>query len=134
MQQIKQIFKPFLIAGIVLGMVSCVSNRGAVNGWEDSALAARQRAEIEQLQRDIAGLQSQLGNAQQITRSSIESIDRAYARLESGLAGASSLQDSINELTEFARQCLAEINRLRSRQSEDIGFQPADRGEDAGTG
>jgi len=81
MQRFKPIIKTIFILGLIFGMASCAVNRRAVTSWEDSALIARQRAEIEQLQRDIAELRSQLGNAQQITQSSVESIDRAYARL-----------------------------------------------------
>jgi chromosome segregation ATPase len=130
MPQFKQI-KIFLLLAVIFGTASCAT-RGTVNSWEDAALIAEQRSEIERLSRDIKELQSQLGDAQQITQSSIESIDRTYARLESSLAGATSLQDSINALAEFARQCLEEINRLREYQSANSGIQSADQGEDAG--
>lgn len=127
----KQIAKALLLLAFVFGMASCAT-RGSANSWEDSAIIARQRAEIEQLQRDIADLRSQLGNAQQITQSSIGSIDRAYTRLESSLAGASDIQSSIDAITEFARQCLTEIERIKSYQPENNGSQPADRRTDAG--
>jgi hypothetical protein len=117
---------------IILGLVSCTTNRGTVNAWEDAGLAARQRFEIEQLQQDIVSLRTQLGDAQQLTQSSVESIDRAYAKLESSLSRSTELQTTIDILAEFARQCLTEINRLRKYQSENTGTQPTDRGEDAG--
>jgi chromosome segregation ATPase len=123
----------FFVTGITFGLGSCVTNRSSANDWEDAALVSRQQTEIEQLRRDIADLRSQLGNAQQATQSSIESIDRAYTELESSLAGTANLQNSINALTEFAKRCLAEIDRLRKYQSENIGIQSTDRGTNAGT-
>jgi chromosome segregation ATPase len=126
--------KVFFILEITLNLVSCATNHGSVNSWADAGLVAGQQSEIERLQQDIANLRTQLGEAQQAARSSVESIDRVYAELESSLAGTASLQDSINALTEFAEQCLAEINRFREYQSENIGVQQADRGADAGAG
>ena len=120
--------------GIALELASCTTNRSAVDAWGDASLVARQRAEIERLQRDIASLRTQLGDAQQLAQSSVESIDRAYAELESSFAGIASLQDAIDALAEFARQFLAEVDRLRKYQSENIGVQSTDRGEDAGEG
>jgi septal ring factor EnvC (AmiA/AmiB activator) len=116
--------------GVIFALASCATN-GTVDVWGDANLVARQRAEIEQLQRDIADLRTQLRDAQQATQSGIESIDRAYAKLESSLAGTTSLQSSIDALTKFARQCLTEIDRLRKHQSENTGIQPTDWREDA---
>jgi outer membrane murein-binding lipoprotein Lpp len=123
----------FYVIAIITVLLLCgCASRPAVDAWEDASLVAEQRAEIEQLQRDIVILRTQLGDAQQFTQSSIESIDRAYAELESSLAGTENLQGSIDALTEFARQCLAEISRLREYQSENIGVQSTNRGTDAG--
>jgi predicted nuclease with TOPRIM domain len=119
--------------GLIIGTVSCATNHNTADAWNDAGLVSRQQSEIEQLRRYITDLRTQLGDAQQATQSSIESIDRAYAELESGLAGTASLQTAIDLLAEFAKQCLTEIGRLRKYQSENTGIQSADRGEDAGT-
>lgn len=115
----------------VFGLAFCSTNRGTIDAWEDAALVSRQRAEIEQLRRDITGLRTQLENAQQLTQSGIESINRAYTELESSLSRSTNLQTTIDLLTEFARQCLTEINRLREYQPENTGVQSTNRGTDA---
>jgi DNA repair exonuclease SbcCD ATPase subunit len=74
----------------------------------------------EQLKQQVGQLTAELDKLRQATQSSIDSVDSAKRQLDSGLEGARELEDSINALAEFAKLCLAEVERLREYVTEDV--------------
>jgi hypothetical protein len=111
---VQKIIIPVILA---LVLAACAS-RPSAGGFSDGALVAEQRAELEQLKRDIADM----GAAQ---REVSERIDRIAAGLASGLERCATIEDIFGEIDRFVRE-LAEENRKLGN------LQRADRPEDAG--
>lgn len=107
-----------ILAVISFCICSCASHP-AVDTWGDATLVAEQRAEIEQLRRDIADLAT---TQRQIS----ERIGYAAERLESSLDRITTIEELWAAADEFVRSILAENERLRS-------LQPTDWGADAGS-
>jgi predicted RNase H-like nuclease (RuvC/YqgF family) len=82
-------------------------------------LVARQRAEIEQLKRDIVELEL---NQREIS----ERIERITNGLTDSLGRCATIEDIFREIDIFVRELIEENSKLR-------GLQSADRGENAGT-
>jgi len=112
-----------LLAGCFAAFVcsGCATSRGAGRDtWGDAALIAEQRAEIEQLQRDII----EMGEYQ---REISGRIDRITGQLVDGLGRCDTIEDIHGEIDRFVRKLIEENSKLRE-------VQPADRGEDGATG
>jgi hypothetical protein len=111
---VSKIIFPIIVA---LVLVSCASHPTAT-GYTDGSLIAEQRAELEQLRRDIA----EMGTNQ---REVSERIDRIAAGLASDLERCATIEDIFAEIDIFIRELIEENNKLR-------GVQRPDRPEDAG--
>jgi len=113
----------FLLAICLAACVysGCGTGRGAGrDAWGDAAIIAEQRAEIEQLRRDIVDM----GEYQ---REISGRIDRITDQLVDGLGRCDTIEDIHGEIDRFVRQLIEENSKLRE-------VQPADRGEDGATG
>jgi hypothetical protein len=111
---VQKIIIPIILA---LLLASCASGPAA-GAYSDGALIAEQRAEIEQLKRDI----TDMGAAQ---REVSERIDGITAGLARGLERCRTIEDVFAEIDRFVRELIDENNKLR-------GVQPTDRPTDAG--
>jgi chemotaxis protein histidine kinase CheA len=112
---VRKIIIPVILAFI---LVSCASNPYA-NAYSDGALIAEQRAEIEQLKRDITDMGA---NQREVS----ERIDRITAGLTDGLERCETINDIFAEIDRFVRDLIDENNKLRNLQRSD---RPADAGE-----
>ena len=106
-------------AGILSTLVyfSC-AGRPAVDSWGDAVLVTEQRAEIEQLKRDITNM----GEYQLEVSGRIESIT---AGLTISLERCGTIEDVFREIDQFVRDLIEENRKLRE-------VQWPDNGEDAG--
>ena len=109
---------------VALLFTGCCTNPGrvatATDIWGDATLVAEQRAEIEQLRRDL----NDMGG---LVRDISEGIVRITDELTDGLERSRSIEDIFREIDLFVRK-LIEANR-------ELGdLQPPDRREDAGEG
>jgi hypothetical protein len=89
-------------------MASCASNPSA-GAYSDGALAAEQRAEIEQLKRDITDMGT---NQREVS----ERIDSITAGLTDGLERCETIEDIFAEIDRFVRELIDENNKLRNFQ------------------
>jgi len=107
---------------IIILFTGCRSVRGnvPVDTWGDATIIAEQRAEIEQLRRDL----NDMGG---LVRDVSEGIVRITDELTDGLERSRSIEDIFGEIDIFVRK-LIEANRQLGN------IQPPDRGEDAGEG
>jgi peptidoglycan hydrolase CwlO-like protein len=98
------------IIPVILSLVlaSCASS-SSVDAFADGALIAKQRAEIEQLKRDITDMAA---NQREVS----ERIDSITAGLTSGLERCETIQDIFAEIDHFVRELIDENNKLRSLQ------------------
>jgi hypothetical protein len=107
----------FSIVAFCFLFYSCAS-RPTVNAWRDASLVAEQRAEIEQLKRDITDMGA---NQREVS----ERIDRITTGLTRGLGRCETIEDIFTEIDRFVRELIDENNKLR-------GIQQPDRPTDAG--
>jgi hypothetical protein len=112
---VRKIIVPVTFAFV---LVSCASNPPA-DAYSDGYLIAEQRAEIEQLKRDIADMGT---NQREVS----ERIDGITAGLTIGLERCKTVEDIFAEIDRFVRELIDENNKLRSLQQSD---RPADAGE-----
>jgi uncharacterized coiled-coil DUF342 family protein len=105
---VRKIIVPIVLA---LVLVSCTSNP-SVDAYSDGSLIANQRAEIEQLKRDITDMGT---NQREVS----ERIDRITAGLTSGLERCETINDIFAEIDRFVRELIDENNKLRSLQRPD---------------
>jgi methyl-accepting chemotaxis protein len=112
--------RKFILAIAVFCFLFCSCASHPVAGvWEDASLVAEQRAEIEQLKRDITDMGA---NRREIS----ERIDSITAGLTDGLERCETINDIFTEIDRFVRELIDENNKLRSLQQSD---RPADAGE-----
>ena len=102
---------------LALVLASCASSPAA-SAYADGSLVARQRAEIEQLKRDIIDMES-------TQREVSDRIERITRGLEDGLGRCDTFEDIFAEIDRFVRDLIGENNKLRN-------FQRTDRPEGAG--
>jgi hypothetical protein len=105
---VRKIIIPVILA-LVLG--SCASSPYA-ESYSDGALVANQRAEIEQLRRDITDMGT---NQREVS----ERIDRITAGLASGLERCETIEDIFTEIDRFVRELIDENRKLRNLQRPD---------------
>jgi predicted RNase H-like nuclease (RuvC/YqgF family) len=104
---------------ITLVLSACAANHGTIDAWQDASLVTRQRAEIEQLKRDIADMGA---NQREVS----ERIDSITAGLAISLERCKTVEDIFAEIDRFVRELIDENSKLRSLQQTD---RPADAGE-----
>ena len=103
----------FIIMALLIG--GCATSRGAEpDAWGDATIVAEQRAEIEQLLRDI----TDMGNYQ---REVSERIDSITAQLIDGLGRCDTIEDLFRAVDEFVRQLIEENRKLREVWRTDWG-------------
>lgn len=98
--------KTIILAALAFVLVSCASGH-LVDAYSDGALITGQRAEIEQLKRDIADMGA---NQREVS----ERIDRITARLTSGLERCTTIDDVFAEIDRFVRELIDENRQLRN--------------------
>jgi uncharacterized protein YceK len=103
---------------IIFVFSGCATTIPTADAYSDGSLIAKQRAEIEQLKRDI----TDMGTVQWEVS---ERIDGITAGLTNGLERCETIEDIFTEIDRFVRDLIDENNKLRNLQ------QP-DRGTDAG--
>jgi uncharacterized protein YigA (DUF484 family) len=112
---VRKIIIPIIFA---LVLASCASGPSAV-AYSDGYLIAEQRAEIEQLKRDLTDM---VANQREVS----DRIDSITARLTSDIERCSTVEDIFAEIDRFVQELVNENNELRKLQRSDM---PADAGE-----
>jgi predicted RNase H-like nuclease (RuvC/YqgF family) len=114
---VRKIIIPILSAFIIC---SCATSNGNIaDAYADGSLVARQRAEIEQLKRDIIDMES-------TQREVSDRIERITRGLEDGLGRCDTIEDIFAEIDRFVLDLIDANNKIR-------GIQRTDRPEDART-
>ena len=88
--------------------------------WEDATLVAEQRAEIEQLRRNL----DDMGN---LIQDVSDGIIRITDELSIGLERSRSIEDVFGEIDSFVRKLIDENRKLREVQSTDWGEDAGER-------
>jgi len=121
----RRMFYVFIMAVLFIGCAS--TKRVHTNNWENATLVAEQRAEIQQLRRDVADM----GEYQQQVSDGIigatERIERGTEQLLNSIQRASSIEDIFREIDEFVRLILEENRQLRELQRPDRGTDAGER-------
>jgi hypothetical protein len=114
----RRIFYALFIMAVFSG---CVSRRPAVvSNWDDATLIANQRAEIDQLRRNLTDMGNVIGEVS-------GRIDSLTEGLANGIERCENIEDIFRVVDQFVRKLIDENNQLRN-------LQPADWGTDAGEG
>ena len=119
----RKIMRRFLYAYIIAILFTgcCTIQRPNVSGssWDNAALVAEQRLEIERLRNDFYNMGRLVG-------SSADGIDRAAERLSGSLNRISSIEDVLDAMDEYVRSIERENRQLRELQRANW---PKDAGE-----
>jgi len=111
-------FVSFLVFVLFSG---CATGRGTGSDvWGDAVVIAKQRAEIEQLRRDLADMGNLIGEVS-------DGIDRLTVQLNDGLTRSYNIENVFGEVDQFVRGLIDENRKLRAIRQTDSGTDAGER-------